>query len=116
MLIKIGKEWLTKEEGGCFTATHLSPSQLNKPTDQWFNDYCVLTAAERKQLPANSRMICGAYKIPDQWFYDYCVLTAAERKQLPANSRMIFGGLVGQALQDIIVHKLTIQEVMRGKK
>jgi len=84
MLIKIGKEWLTKEEGGCFTATHLSPSQLNKPTDQWFNDYCVLTAAERKQLPANSRMICGAY--------------------------------VGQALQDIIVHKLTIQEVMRGKK
>jgi hypothetical protein len=84
MLIKIGKEWLTKEEGGCFTATHLSPSQLNKPTDQWFNDYCVLTAAERKQLPANSRMICGAY--------------------------------VGQALQDLIVHKLTIQEVMRGKK
>ena len=84
MLIKIGKEWLTKEEGGCFTATHLSPSQLNKPTDQWFNDYCVLTAAERKQLPANSRMICGAY--------------------------------VGQALQDIIVHKLTVQEVMRGKK
>jgi hypothetical protein len=84
MLIKIGKEWLTKEEGGCFTATHLSPSQLNK--------------------------------IPDQWFYDYCVLTAAERKQIPANSRMIFGGLVGQALQDIIVHKLTIQEVMRGKK
>jgi len=84
MLIKIGKEWLTKEEGGCFTATHLSPSQLNK--------------------------------IPDQWFYDYCVLTAAERKQLPANSRMIFGGLVGQALQNMIVHKLTIQEVMRGKK
>ncbi len=84
MLIKIGKEWLSKEEGGCFTATHLSPSQLNKPPDQWFNDYCVLTAAERKQLPANSRMIFGAY--------------------------------VGQALQDIIVHKLTVQEVMRGKK
>jgi hypothetical protein len=44
MLIKIGKEWLTKEEGGCFTATHLSPSQLNKIPDQWFYDYCVLTA------------------------------------------------------------------------
>ena len=84
MLIKIGKEWLTRDKGGCFSATHLSPSQLNK--------------------------------IPDQWFYDYCVLTAEQRKQLPANSRMIFGGIVGQALQDIIVHKLTIQEVMRGKK
>ena len=84
MLIQIGKEWLTRDKGGCFSATHLSPSQLNK--------------------------------IPDQWFYDYCVLTAEQRKQLPANSRMIFGGIVGQALQDIIVHKLTIQEVMRGKK
>ena len=29
---------------------------------------------------------------------------------------MIFGGFVGQALQDIIVYNLTIDEVMEGKK
>ncbi len=29
---------------------------------------------------------------------------------------MIFGGLVGQALQDLITNKLTIEEVMKGKK
>ena len=28
MLKKIGKEWTKKEEGGMFTADHLSPSQL----------------------------------------------------------------------------------------
>jgi hypothetical protein len=29
---------------------------------------------------------------------------------------MIFGGIIGRALQDIIVHKLSIKEVMKGKK
>jgi hypothetical protein len=29
---------------------------------------------------------------------------------------MIFGGLVGQGLQDLITEKLTIQELMKGKK
>ena len=29
MLKKIGKEWTRKEEGGMFTADHLSPTQLN---------------------------------------------------------------------------------------
>ena len=35
----IGKEWTKKEEGGAFTADHLSPSQLSKSMDIWFNDY-----------------------------------------------------------------------------
>jgi len=30
--------------------------------------------------------------------------------------KMIFGGLVGQAVQDMIVHKLTLKEIMEGKK
>ena len=59
MLKKIGEEWKTREEGGCFTATHLSPSQLNMNTDQWHYNYNVLTAAERKKLPANLKMIFG---------------------------------------------------------
>jgi hypothetical protein len=80
----IGKEWTKKEEGGMFTADHLSPSQLNKNVDQWFNDYCVLTAEQRKKLSPNPKMI--------------------------------FGGFVGQALQDMIVYNLTIDEVMEGKK
>jgi hypothetical protein len=84
MLMKIGKEWKGIEEGGCFSATHLSPSQINKPLDQWF--------------------------------YDYCVLDAASRKKLPPNMKMIFGGIVGTAIQDMIVHKLTVKEVMKGKK
>jgi len=80
----IGKEWTKKQEGGMFTADHLSPSQLNKNIDQWFNDYCVLTAAQRKALPSNLKME--------------------------------FGGLVGQYLQLMITHNLTIDEVMKGKK
>jgi len=85
MLKQIGKEWRKKgSEGGTFTADHLSPSQLNMNIDQWH--------------------------------YNYNVLTAAERKKLPANLKMIFGGLVGQALQDLITEKLTIEEVMKGKK
>jgi len=80
----IGKEWTKKQEGGMFTADHLSPSQLNKNIDQWFNDYCVLTANQRKALMSNLKMD--------------------------------FGGYVGQALQDIIVYDLTIDEVMKGKK
>ena len=30
--------------------------------------------------------------------------------------KMIFGGIVGTAIQDMIVHKLTVKEVMKGKK
>ena len=78
MLKQIGKEWET------FTADHLSPSQLSKSIDQWFNDYCVLTAAQRKALKPNMKMI--------------------------------FGGLAGQAFQDMIVYNLTLDEVMKGKK
>ena len=33
----IGKEWTRKEEGGTFTADHLSPSQLNKSLDICWN-------------------------------------------------------------------------------
>ena len=84
MLLKIGKEWLHKKNGGCFSATHMSPSQINKPIDQWL--------------------------------YDYCVLDAEDRKKLPANMPMKFGRIIGTSLQDIIVHKLTIKEVMGGKK
>ena len=80
----IGKEWTRKEEGGTFTADHLSPSQLNKSLDLWFNDYVILTAKERKDLLGNLNMDIGA--------------------------------IVGQAVQDIIVHKLTFEEVMKGKK
>jgi hypothetical protein len=53
MLKEIGKEWET------FTADHLSPSQLNKNIDQWFYDYKVLTAAQRKALKPNMKMIFG---------------------------------------------------------
>ena len=81
----IGKEWSKKgEEGGCFTADHLSPSQLNKSLDIWFNDYIILTAKQRKDLLGNLNMDIGA--------------------------------IVGQAVQDLIVHKLTLEEVMKGKK
>ena len=84
MLKKIGKEFTHKKNGGCFTSTHMSPSQLNKSIDQWF--------------------------------YDYIVLDEKERKKIPANLKMIFGGLAGQAFQDMIVHNLTLEEVMKGKK
>ncbi len=84
MLIKIGKQWKHRKNGGCFTADHLSPSQ---PT-----------------------------KSPDQWFYDYCVLDEKDRRKRPPNMKMIFGGIIGTALQDIVVHKLSIKEVMLGKK
>jgi hypothetical protein len=30
--------------------------------------------------------------------------------------KMIFGGLAGQAMQDMIVHNLTLEQVMKGKK
>ena len=60
MLKKIGKEFTHKKEVGCFSATHLSPSQLNKPIDQWFNDYCVLDEQQRKNIPPNAKMIAGA--------------------------------------------------------
>ena len=81
MLIKIGKMWKHRKEGGCFSADHLSPSQLTKSTDQWF--------------------------------YNYCVLDEKDRKKQPPNMKMIFGGIVGRALQDIIVHKLTINEIFK---
>ena len=59
MLKQIGKEWKKKESGGTFTADHLSPSQLNMNIDQWHYNYNVLTAAERKKLPANLKMKFG---------------------------------------------------------
>ena len=80
----IGKEWTKKEDGGCFTADHLSPSQISKSIDMWFNDYVILTAKERKALLGNLNMDIG--------------------------------GIVGQAVQDMIVHNLTLEEVMKGKK
>ena len=55
-------------------------------------------------------------KLLCQWYYDYNVLTPEQRKRLPPNMKMVFGGIVGQAVQDIIVNKLTIKEVMEGKK
>ena len=42
--------------------------------------------------------------------------TAKERKALLGNLNMDIGAIVGQAVQDIIVHKLTLEEVMKGKK
>jgi len=48
-----------KEDGGCFTADHMSPSQLNKSLDLWFNDYVVLTSQQRKSLPGNLNMDIG---------------------------------------------------------
>ena len=84
MLKTIGKEWTKKEDGGCFTADHLSPSQISKSIDMWFNDYVILTAKERKALLGNLNMDIG--------------------------------GIVGQAVQDMIVHNLTLEEVMKGKK
>ena len=80
----IGKEWTKKEDGGCFTADHLSPSQISKSIDMWFNDYVILTAKERKALLGNLNMDIG--------------------------------GIVGQAVQDMIVYNLTLEEVMKGKK
>jgi hypothetical protein len=62
----------------------MSPSQLNKSLDLWFNDYVVLTAEQRKSLFTNLNMDIG--------------------------------GIVGQAVQDMIVHNLTLEEVMKGKK
>ena len=84
MLKTIGKEWNKKEENGCFTADHLSPSQLNKSLDLWFNDYVILTAKERKALLGNLNMDIGA--------------------------------IVGTAAQLMITEKLTLEEVMKGKK
>jgi hypothetical protein len=52
----------------------------------------------------------------DQWHYNYNVLTAAERKALIANLKMEFGGMAGQAMQDMIQYDLTLEEVMQGKK
>ncbi len=80
----IGKEWTRKEEGGTFTADHLSPSQLSKSMDIWFNDYVILTAKERKDLLGNLNMDIGS--------------------------------IVGIAAQLMITEKLTLEEVMKGKK
>ena len=80
----IGKEWTKKEEGGAFTADHLSPSQLSKSMDIWFNDYIILTAKERKALLGNLNMDIGS--------------------------------IVGTAAQLMVTEKLTLEEVMKGKK
>jgi hypothetical protein len=45
----------------------------------------------------------------------YCVWNAAKRKKLSPSVSMIFGGICGQAVQDLIQHKLTVKEVMEGK-
>ena len=84
MLKTIGKEWTKKEQGGCFTADHMSPSQLSKSMDLWFNDYVVLTAEQRKSLFGNLNMDIGS--------------------------------IVGIAAQLMITEKLTLEEVMKGKK
>lgn len=52
----------------------------------------------------------------DKWFYENCVLTEEQKKKIPANMKMQFGGLIGRALQDMIVHNLTVDEVMKGKQ
>ena len=39
MLKKIGKNWCHKKDGGIFTSDHLSPSQLSKNIDQWFEAF-----------------------------------------------------------------------------
>ena len=104
MLKKIGKEWTKKEEGGMFTADHLSPSQLNKNIDQWFFDYCKLTAAERKKLKPNMKMIFGG------------LVGQAMQDMIVPNLKMIFGGLAGQGMQDMITENLTLEQVMKGKK
>ena len=57
-LMKIGPEWDMKK--GCFSATHLSASQLNLALDRWFMSYCVWDAAKRKQLPPSVAMMLGA--------------------------------------------------------
>jgi hypothetical protein len=51
----------------------------------------------------------------DQWFFDYCVLDEKDRKAIPPNLKMIFGGLAGQAMQDMITENLTLNQVMKGK-
>lgn len=44
------------------------------------------------------------------------VFLTQNREKTPPNMKMIFGGIVGTAIQDMIVHKLTVKEVMKGKK
>ena len=80
-LIVIGKEW---DKKGCFSADHLSASQLNLS--------------------------------PSLWFMKYCVWDAKQRKKIPPSVSMFFGGVKGGAVQDIIQHKLSVDEVMEGKK
>ena len=58
MLMKIGKEW--SQENGCFTADHLSASQINLDLAIWFMKYCVWDAAKRKKLPPSISMMFGA--------------------------------------------------------
>ena len=80
-LIVIGKEW---DKKGCFSADHLSASQLNLS--------------------------------PSLWFMKYCVWDAKQRKKIPPSVSMSFGSVISGAVQDIIQHKLSVDEVMGGKK
>ena len=80
-LIVIGKEW---DKKGCFSADHLSASQLNLS--------------------------------PSLWFMKYCVWDAKQRKKIPPSVSMFFGSVIGGAVQDIIQHKLSVDEVMDGNK
>jgi len=57
-LMKIGPEWDMRK--GCFSASHLSASQLNLALDKWFMTYCVWDAVKRKKIPASIYMKGGA--------------------------------------------------------
>ena len=58
-LMKIGDEWDQKE--GCFSANHLSASQINLPLSVWLMKYCVWDAAKRKKIPASISMLFGGF-------------------------------------------------------
>ena len=58
-LMKIGDEWNQKE--GCFSANHLSASQINLPLSVWLMKYCVWDAAKRKKIPPSVSMLFGGF-------------------------------------------------------
>ena len=58
-LIKIGAEWDSKK--GCFSANHLSASQINLPLSVWLMKYCVWDAAKRKKIPPSVSMLFGGF-------------------------------------------------------
>ena len=58
-LMKIGAEWDSKK--GCFSANHLSASQINLPLSVWLMKYCVWDAAKRKKIPPSVSMLFGGF-------------------------------------------------------